>query len=912
MDVTHSLAWLSHLDAASGSELQQAMVREMERTGVRKLTLAQQGEVVLRWRETLLRQVIESSPDCIKILDRHANLLWMSGPGRRAMQIGETQEIASSPWLESWQGEDLAGARAALESAMAGGTGRFTGFCPTAMGEPRWWDVIVTALATADGTVDRLLSVSRDITGYVHAQQQLQESESHKAGILHAALDCIVTMDHLGRITEFNRSAERVFGHPRDQALGRSVEELLVPSAQRGAHRAGLQRYLQSGASEILGKRVEMTAVRADGSEFPVELSVTRLGEQWPPSFVGFLRDISVRRAAENKASLYAKRQALVAAVGEQALASRDIDALLQHAVEAAAEGVEAGMGQILQLMPDDGSLRTAAAVGWGAQAPPEMAKASPQSRFVLQEGALLCDNLQRETRFAPIDGWLLDHGVASAVQVSIMGSGKVYGLLGVYSRQAGAFSPECLEFMRSIANTIEIAIERRESEDRAAYLARFDVLTGLANRDLLRDRIRLGLVQGGRSGRKVGVLLVGTDHFKSVNETFGIGTGDALLQQVARRLQDCVRPGDTVARMGGDEFAISCLHRHRADHADTAARIARAFAAPFVMGGHVIALSASIGIAVSPDDGDSPDALLQHADAALLRAKEVGRGGHQFFTPELNARFGRRVALESALQRALEHGEFVLHYQPQVCIRSGRIVGAEALIRWIDPERGLVPPGEFIPAAEACGLIVPLGQWVLREACRQAMQWHLAGHRLVVAVNVSAAEVRRTDFIAQLRETLLEAGLPPGSLELELTESLAVDGLERFAELLGAAKALGVSIAIDDFGTGYSSLSHLDRFPVDRVKIDRSFVSTIGASAGNAPVVRAIIAMSHELGLQVVAEGVETPEQSAFVGRHECDIVQGYLYGRPCAAGDFQALLEAGTDHSPMPGTAAAPDALS
>jgi predicted signal transduction protein with EAL and GGDEF domain len=373
---------------------------------------------------------------------------------------------------------------------------------------------------------------------------------------------------------------------------------------------------------------------------------------------------------------------------------------------------------------------------------------------------------------------------------------------------------------------------------------------------------------------------------------------GDRLLQSVARRLFSCVRSSDTVGRQGGDEFVVLLWEVRRAeDAAMTAAKILEALREPHRIDGHELYVSGSIGIVTYPDDGTDAETLMKKADLAMYHAKETGRDSYQFFKPAMNARAVERQSLEDSLRYAIERRELVLHYQPKVDLKSGGIIGAEALIRWRHPQRGLVPPGQFVTIAEDCGLIVPIGRWVLREACRQARAWQTAGlPPLCVAINISPVELRAPGFVAGVRTILKETGLEPRYLELELTETVLIEDSRSVADVLEELKDIGVLLALDDFGTGYSSLSHLKRFPIDTLKIDQSFVRDLTVDEDDAGIVTAVIGMGRSLHMRVVAEGVETREQLEILQEHGCPQGQGYYFCRPVPAEEFGHLLESDT----------------
>jgi diguanylate cyclase (GGDEF)-like protein/PAS domain S-box-containing protein len=423
------------------------------------------------------------------------------------------------------------------------------------------------------------------------------------------------------------------------------------------------------------------------------------------------------------------------------------------------------------------------------------------------------------------------------------------------------------------------------EAGRRAEYLAMHDPLTGLPNRVLLLERLEQAIASVSRRRDMAALLLLDLDRFKDINDTLGHPAGDLLLQQVAVRLSACVREVDTVARIGGDEFSIVLAGiKDAADAQLLSRRLLETFQIPFELTGHEVLVTVSIGVALIPMDGSIPDKLLKHADIALYRAKEEGRNASRFFEPEMDARLQRRKALERELRLALSRDELALYYQPKVSLRTGEVAGTEALVRWQHPERGLVAPIEFIGVAEETGLILQLGEWVLRTACRQASAWP----DLEVSVNISPAQFRQPDLVQIVRSALQDSGLAPHRLELEVTESVLIQQPEAAAKLLDDLKALGVHVAMDDFGTGYSSLSYLQRFHFDKIKVDRSFIGAIGKEPTAKAIVRAVINLANSLGMLTCAEGVETDEQLSALRREGCSEVQGYLFGKPMPVAEF------------------------
>jgi diguanylate cyclase (GGDEF)-like protein/PAS domain S-box-containing protein len=446
----------------------------------------------------------------------------------------------------------------------------------------------------------------------------------------------------------------------------------------------------------------------------------------------------------------------------------------------------------------------------------------------------------------------------------------------------------------RDIRSRIEAEEALRISNERLSYLAQFDTLTGLPNRHLFRDRLAQTLVRDKRSSRPVGVMFVDLDRFKQVNDTLGHGVGDTLLKQTAVRLAACVRDGDTVGRFSSDEFGVVLSDLDKAgDTGRVAQKVLEALAAPFMLGSDEVYISASVGIALYPADSEEAETLIVNASAAMNRAKEEGRNNYQYFTPEMNERARNRVQIETDLRHAMERNEFLLHFQPKAELAGGTICGFEALMRWQHPERGLVSPLEFIPVLEDTGLIVPVGEWALAEACRQVGAWQAAGLRAQpVAVNLSARQFQEDGLHAMVKRTLEETRVDPAFIQFEITETLVMRDAERATRTLGELRDSGFKLSVDDFGTGYSSLAYLKRFPLDTLKIDRAFVRDVDSDPDDAAIALAIIGMAHGMKLKVVAEGVETESQLRFLRDNGCDEMQGFYFARPLPGADATRAL--------------------
>lgn len=449
------------------------------------------------------------------------------------------------------------------------------------------------------------------------------------------------------------------------------------------------------------------------------------------------------------------------------------------------------------------------------------------------------------------------------------------------------------IEYLSTIARDIT---ERKRFEAELEHQATHDRLTNLPNRSLLVDCFTSAMKYAQRHNSGVGVLFIDLDNFKRINDTLGHAAGDTLLQQIAQRLQGCMRANDTVARLGGDEFIVVISELHDPENIlDVLSKLRAAFEHPVIIHIHEVYVTFSIGIALYPHDGDRIEDLLRHADIAMYRAKSIGPNQYCFYASDMNVRGHELLALEADLRRALEQKEFVLYYQPQVDLRSNRVIGAEGLIRWQHPTRGLVSPADFVPLLEKSGMIIPVGEWVLHQACRAHRNWRELGFDdMRISVNVSAAQFSDVDLLDKVQRALQDGQMPPQALELEITENILMRDPASAAEVLEAIHALGVRIAIDDFGTGYSSLAYLKRFPLDSLKIDQTFVRDIATDSGDAAIVEASITLAHKLDLEVVAEGVETEQQLEFLHVQGCDLVQGYYFARPLPVSEVTKLLHA------------------
>ncbi|MDB5364410.1 MAG: hypothetical protein JWM77_337, partial [Rhodospirillales bacterium] len=690
-----------------------------------------------------------------------------------------------------------------------------------------------------------------------------------------AAPDAMVVVVESGENVLLNLQAEKQLGYNRDELIGQKVKRI-IPEGFAERLLADGTRSASEALAQQIGTGIELTGRRKDGSEFPMELMLSPLGSADGILVTAAIRDISVRRNAEMHLAQMEGRYR----------------GLLEAAPDAMVVVDESGEIVLLNLQVE--------------------------KQFGYSRDELIG---QKVKRIIP-EGFaerLLADGTRTAAEALAQQIGTGIELIG--SRNDGSEFP--IELMLSPFKSTEgilvtaairdISVRKNAEKQLAlkvdeidhsnkelamalqmAHAAEHDFLTGLPNRTHLHERISQAIDFARRHKKRVAVLFLDLDGFKYVNDSLGHMFGDKLLQSIARRLKDCVRGSDTVSRQGGDEFVVLLSEvRQAEDAAVTAQKILQAVAKAHTIDQHDLHVSASIGVSIYPDDGLDAEALIKNADTAMYQAKENGRQRYQFFKPAMKELAIERRFIEEALRRALERREFVLHYQPKIDIRSGEVTGAEALIRWTHPTRGPMPPAQFIPVAEDCGLMVPIGAWVLREAAEQAQAWIDAGlPPTTMAVNVSAMEFRNENFLDGLLAILNETGLAPRYLELELTESVLMKHAESAASTLQTLRDIGVQVAIDDFGTGYSSLSYLRKFPIDALKIDQSFVHQLSTHGHDAIIVTAVIGMARSLKLRVVAEGVETREELEFLRSHHCDEVQGYYLSPPLLPDQFAALL--------------------
>ena len=755
-------------------------------------------------------------------------------------------------------------------------------------GSVLWVNLTVALVRNAQGEPQHEIAVMEDITERKEREGALQRFRT----ALDSSADMVFLFDVAsGSLLDFNQTTCTMLGYSRDELLRLRARDIRT-DARSGKLRAEMDELLTiDGRTNTLITEYR----RKDGTIFPVESRRSLLDTPQGRVLVVNSRDLSERMSAEKRRAAQARYQKKIARLGQAALSKRNPAELIAKAVQSVLEGLAGGAVAYLERASGENDIVLRRVAGL-ASTPEDsaLARVDPQGPlaplFSRGEPVILSGPWGEDL---PLHfEWLRRYGALAAVPVPADGGPR--GYLCALAEAAGAFGPEETRFLAAAASMVSAALHRLDSEARLAYLAQFDPLTGLPNRTLLSDRFSLMIVQARRRGVSLGVLFIDLDDFKLVNDTQGHAAGDELLKETASRLQSALRDGDTVARISGDEFAVILSDLARPDDAALVAqKILDRLCAPAEVRGEEVVVTASIGIATFPADGDNAEALLGAADAAMYRAKQSGRNAFQFFTADINQRTRARAQMGLELRRALERKEFTLAYQPKIDLMSGQPCGAEALLRWQHPERGRVAPVEFIPVLEETGLIVPVGEWVLKRACEDLKGWlRLGAPAMPVAVNLSARQFRQHDLEERIRTIVSAAGIDPSLIELEITESQLMHDPDHAIGVLRALGKAGVRIAIDDFGTGYSSLAYLTRFPLASLKIDRSFVADVLDDEADATIVRTIVDMAHTLGFTVIAEGVELDSQAAFLRALGCEQAQGFLFAKPMPAGEFSELI--------------------
>ena len=807
----------------------------------RDVTERKQAEAALRDKSYQVINLLESTTDAYFALDRTWHVTYFNAEAERVLEVSRHEALGKELWDVA---PELASSfykrfQAAMRSQSHA---EFEGYYPPLQ---KWYE---THLYPYN---EGLWVFFRDVTERRRNEAALREGSARNQAVLDNILDAIVTIDGGGAINGFNRAAEHIFGYGAADIIGKSVT-LLMPEPYRSQHEAFVRRYLTMRSTEQpLSRTRELQGVRRNGDIFPLEISLSESTQHEQPLFIAVLRDLTERRRIEENTLLAAK------------VFDNSVEGIL----------VTDATGCIMRV----------------------------NHAFTLITGYTEVEIVGRTP--AVLKSGRHDELFYHSMWERLNSEGKWQGEIW-NRRKNGEIYPEWLSInmLRDSAGQVThfVAIfsdisEKKEAEQRIYHLAYYDGLTELPNRTMFHGRLQQALADAKRNHRIVALLYIDLDRFKNINDTLGHFVGDELLKVAAKRLQNIVRDCDMVARLGGDEFIVMLtdLH-HEAEIVHLAQKALGTMAQPFLLDSHEVFVTTSIGISLFPHDAITIDDLLKFADTAMYHAKEAGRNNYQFYRAEMNASAFERLVMENSLRRALDREEFMLFYQPKNELASGRIVGVEALLRWRHPDLGTVMPAQFVPVLEETGMVVAVGEWVLRTACRQMVAWREAGHApLTVAINLSPRQFGQSNLGQVIDNVLQETGADPQWLELEITEGSLMGDAEASVALLRKLKEKGIRISVDDFGTGYSSLSYLKRFPIDTLKIDQSFVRDVTTNPDDAAIAGTIIAMGHSLNLQVIAEGVETCDQLTFLRTHGCDEVQGYLFSRAVPAEEMSTLLQ-------------------
>jgi diguanylate cyclase (GGDEF)-like protein/PAS domain S-box-containing protein len=805
-------------------------------------------EATLTESEMQFRLLAENMRDLVCLHDWHGRCLWLSPSSLRVLGY-KPRELLGEDFFELIHPEDADRIRTRLWAPMRRGEA----VQPAAYRVRRkdgtyTWLETVAERVVQDGDVVRLQTASREVNERVSIEQALAQNEERYRTVVESTLDGIILADlKTLQIVDANPGFVALTGRALDELLSLSLFDLLADP------RETIERSLQEMQADGRGALGEFECPQPSGESLTLELNARVISFRGRDVICAVARNVTARKRSERL-----ERDRLLAM--ELVAKGQPLETTLRHLVT-----------MVERQRPDLQcsfllSKETRATIG---------------DRGAIQTGDLSSFETTPDTFAAPIQG----------------PKGELLGIFAAKRRNKdNPVENEDLSLFVMASKLAAIALDQRKLTDRLAHQAQHDALTGLPNRRLLEDRLKQALASAERHHALVALLFIDLDGFKRINDTLGHATGDLLLKEVSVRLSRLLRATDTVARMGGDEFTIVLSEVAEAHAAvRVAQKILEDLREPFELEGHELFMTGSVGISMYPADGNDSITLLRHADAAMYRAKSLGRNAVHCFTQELNEAAAERLQVETHLRRAIENQELHLYYQPEVS-ETGQLRGVEALLRWDHPKLGRVPPSRFIPVAEDSGLIVPIGAWVLKEACKHYVAWEAEGKApACLAVNVSSVQFRQPDFVATITRVIEESAIDPRRVELELTESVLMEDFDRASEKLSRLRRLGLSIAVDDFGTGYSSLSYLHRLPIDTLKIDQSFVRDIDRKNGTRSLVEAIIALARGLQLGVVAEGVETLPQVLVLQKLGCDRMQGHYFGEavgPTAIPNIQANL--------------------
>ncbi len=856
--------------------------------------------------KTLLHNLMDNVPDAIFFKDREhrflrvnkvtAGLLGLSNPKDA---VGKSLDaFVSAERVAEIQAEE----RRIIETGetVADRVHRIE----DASGRAAWFSVTRAPIRDEKGQISSIVGIRRDITERMATEEALHDAQERGRLIVEGALDACVAIGADGLIIDWNKQAEITFGWSRAEALGRDVAETIVPPRHREAHVRGTKEFVATAAGRILNRRVELSGLHKDGREFPIEIAVGSIRRKDGYFFNAFIRDISRRKEQEERIARLTRLYAVLSGINALIVRVRDRQQLFEEACHIAVEDGQFAAAWVGLYDPDAKSITPVASHGpikallddrvfslSESQAPEGMGTLGLAIR---DKKLTVCNDIAASPKTGIVRSGVVALGYGSVVSLPLVVNEAVAAVLILYAQRADFFDEAEMRLLREMAGDISFALEHIAKEERLNYLALYDVLTGLPNRTLFSDRLAQQVQAAKQSGMDVALLLVDVARFRHLNDAMGRDAGDVLLKLVAERLALAAVVKEGVSRVGADLFALALPS---VKGVAEVARFAEEHLLPqllqaYEIQGEEVRVSVKLGIALFPHDGNDAEVLFANAETALEKAKLSGER-YVFYAAEMNAKVADALRLETKLRRALEAQQFVLHYQPKVEIKNNRITGLEALIRWNDPESGLVRPGEFIPVLEETGLILEVGKWAIERVVADYGRWIEQGFLPPrIAVNASPIQLRRDDFVDTVARALAANPSVADFLDLEITESVIMHDVESHIPKLRALRDKGIKIAIDDFGTGYSSLAYIAKLPVNELKIDRAFIVGMTTNPDDMTIVSTIISLAHALELTVIAEGVETDEQAKLLRLVKCDQMQGYFFSKPRPLDEIEVML--------------------
>jgi len=856
-------------DMATDAEL---AMRELNRAGL---------PCVAKWvvsKEDFCRELEEFSPDVVLSDFSMPELNGLEALSILRQQCPETPFI----FVSGTMGEEFA-----VESLKRGAT-----------------DYILKAdLTRLSPSITRAIEEKQERHARQTAEQLLRESELRKGAILNGALDCILSVDADLRIIEFNPAAEKVFGYDQAEVVGKDVIELVFPPEIRDAQRKRFSHYHEGDEHGVLEGWVEVNGIRRDGSQFPMEFAATPILMPSKTLFSIYIRDIVERKKQEEKIKRLTRLYAVLSNINSTIVRVHEPMDLFSEVCRIV---VEYGKFKMAWIGLIDGSgtyVEPVASYGVEKDMPPlekifidnAISKEAEGISKVVCDDEIIIVNDIASSDILHKDR-LLQLGYKSLVKLPLHSEEQLVGVIALYRNEQAVIGDDEMKLLLELSGDISFALDVIAKEKKIDYLAYYDPLTGLANRTLFFERATQNLHHAKQKNKLVAVLAADLDGFKNVNDTLGWQSGDELLKQVTRRLSDMVVEHERLARIGADRFALIIDTEQETEAARVLEKNIANLNRPYQVSGHELRIGCKTGVAFFPNDGADAETVFKNAEAALKKAKTTGEQ-YLFYAPAMNAKVSGRLSLENKLRQALELQQFVLYYQPKVSLKTGKITGLEALIRWDCPGSGLVPPGEYIWILEENGMILDVGRWALEKASVDQEYLRNNGHpQLRIAVNVSPKQLHHKDFVEDITRVVKKSGGLSG-LDLEITETMIMQDVEDCIEKLKIVKDMGFKIAIDDFGTGYSSLSYIARLPVSALKIDRSFVCNMTSDPNHLAIVSTVISLAHALNLEVIAEGVEEQEQENLLRLLKCDEMQGYIFSPAVPIGTIETMLAAQVD---------------